>query len=109
MSSSLSSSLCFNIVSSESSVVVDVQATNEANHTPENVPNLKETLVEFMTSLLEKVKADQCSTEEFMCLLQHYAKHRMVTSSISVEEDDWDYISMGILLKQMVKDGFCVF
>lgn len=36
-------------------------------------------------------------------VLQHYSKHALLENKQPVQEDDWDYISLGILLKTMIQ------
>lgn len=46
---------------------------------------------------------DNLSVAQRDLILQHYSKHALLKNKQPVEEDDWDYISLGILLKTMIQ------
>lgn len=58
-------------------------------------------LIEWLQRLLGKLQTNELSREEYLLLLQHYAKDQLLHSSQPVNEDDWDWISVGLLLRQM--------
>ena len=58
-------------------------------------------LTEWLQRLLHRLEMNELSREEYVLLLQHYAKDQLLHSSQPVEEDDWDWISVGLLLRQL--------
>ena len=46
---------------------------------------------------------DNLSTAHKDLVLQHYSKHALLDNKQTVQSDDWDYISLGILLRTMIE------
>ena len=59
-----------------------------------------DTLRTFLQTTLTNL--DHQTPEQRMLLLQWYAKETLLTTNATVQDDDWDYISLGILLKTLV-------
>ena len=70
------------------------------NPTPTN-----DQLKDFLHSQASIVQ--NMSSHQRMALLQFYAKMWMLETNPQVEDDVWDYISLAILLKQMIKSEHC--
>ena len=71
------------------------------------VAELHEKLTIFLTKVQDRLRLGldgkvSLSTPEFLLLLQYYGKSVLLEQNIPVEEDDWDYIGMAILLKQLL-------
>ncbi len=58
-------------------------------------------LIGWLQQLLRRLEANELTREEYVLLLQHYAKDQLLHNSQPVVEDDWDWISVGLLLRQM--------
>ena len=61
-----------------------------------------EPLLKWLQQLLDDLQHQRLSREQHVLLLQHYAKHQLLQNQQPVQEDDWDWISVGLLLRQMV-------
>jgi len=48
---------------------------------------------------------DDLSVDQRELVLQHYSKHALLETREPVQQDDWDYISLGILLKTMIQQA----
>lgn len=64
-------------------------------------------LQQFLDHVKDKLKFGangklEIGTDQFMLLLQYYAKSTLLDQHQPVEDDDWDYISLGILLKRIM-------
>jgi len=45
---------------------------------------------------------EQTPAEKYL-LFQYFTKVKLLQSGATVQEDDWDYISLGVLIKQMLR------
>lgn len=62
-------------------------------------------LAAFLRDQANRIEALKELTDrnELMLVLQHYQKCKVLEEDRKVEEDDWDWISFGIILKHMFK------
>ena len=70
---------------------IDTKQQHPSNH--ELLSFLEQTIQTFST----------LTKEERWCILQFYSKMHMLKNKQFVEEDDFDYISFGLLIKSLVK------
>jgi hypothetical protein len=48
---------------------------------------------------------DQLTQAEKLILFQAYTKHNLLKNQQTVKDDDWDYISLGIFLKESLQSS----
>jgi hypothetical protein len=61
-----------------------------------------DTLQAFLRDLADDLPT--LSPEKKLLVVQLYSNYQLLENGRTVEEDDWNYISLGILMKQMLAD-----
>lgn len=55
----------------------------------------------YLETLVQRF--DELSNEEINLISEMYMKHKLLQSNQRVETNDWDYISLGIYLKELAR------
>lgn len=62
-----------------------------------------EALSTALKSILFRLESGECTIEEKWVLWGMVAKHRLLTTAERVEDDAWDWIALGVMLKNLAK------
>jgi len=63
----------------------------------------REELLTFLEECRRRVETETLSPTEQLLLQQYFLKSKLVQSGKRVEDDDWDYISLGIFLRSVMR------
>ena len=61
-------------------------------------------LKDFLLHLANIIEVEgKLSPLQHKLILEHYSKHQLLVANKPIESDDWAWVSLGLLLKNMVE------
>ncbi len=64
----------------------------------------KTTIQPFLQELIRQIDDCELTPAQELLLTQYYLKQKQLSENIPVEDDIWDYLSLGIFLLQSEKE-----
>ncbi len=62
-------------------------------------------LKDFLLHLASSIeKEGELTPSQHKLILEHYSKHQLLVTKKPIESDDWAWVSLGLLLKNMLEE-----